>query len=160
MVRFTGIILFTLSLVNSWKIWYPKVKRVWDLIKYIACLPVPLRPTGSTQGTMVLPDTDHHSKSTGARSNPSLIKSNRWEPRWERTAGCQHTQLLPKKKKNQNQNQRERGRDGEDGKEKPEGHAFFPDRSLLSLVGVTVARESAWNKGKRGYTHRPVRACG
>lgn len=80
------------------------------------------------------------------------MRENCWVPTY--------TAVAKKKKKNQNQNQRERGRDGEDGKEKPEGHAFFPDRSLLSLVGVTVARESAWNKGKRGYTHRPVRACG
>lgn len=150
MVRFIGIILFTLSLVNRWKIWYPKVKRVWDLIKYIACLPVPLRPTGSTQGTMVLPDTDHYSKSTGSRSNPSLIKSNRWEPRWERTARCQHIPLLPKKKKKKNR-ERERERDGEDGKEKPEGHAFFPDRSSLSLVGHSQSHVNVpGSKVKRG----------
>lgn len=85
------------------------------------------------------------------------MRENCWVPTYTAVAKKKQNKTKPKPKP---ERERERGRDGEDGKEKPEGHAFFPDRSLLSLVGVTVARESAWNKGKRGYTHRPVRACG
>lgn len=54
----------------------------------------------------------------------------------------------------------EREKDGEDGKEKPEGHTSFPDRSSLSLVGHSITRERAWCKGKKGCTHGPVHACG
>lgn len=78
------------------------------------------------------------------------MRENCWVPTYTAVAKKKQNKTKPKPKP---ERERERGRDGEDGKEKPEGHAFFPDRSLLSLVGHSQLHVNVPGTKVKGGTH-------
>lgn len=112
-IKFIGIIFLTLSLVNRWNI-VPKCQEGLRLSKNTWHICLYPRPTGSTHGTMVPPDTDHDCKSTG-RSNPSWLKSNGTRTQMRENCWVLTYTAIAKQP----------GGCGEDEKEKPEGR-FLP----------------------------------
>lgn len=139
-IKFIGIIFLALSLVNRWNI-VPKYQEGLRLSKNTLHVCLYPRPTGSTQGTMVLPDTDHYCKSTEEVTQAGS-RATEHEPRWERTAGCWHTLPLPN-------NQTEMGK----MRKRSLRRASFPDVFTVPSGSFIVTRKRAWSKGKKGCAH-------